>query len=390
MATGGLALLLNPDTQPHSFDGLEVIGKIVYIFDLVIFSLITAAITYRFIRYPGRLKSSLTHPTESLFFATSHLALASIIGCIGRYGVPAAGEWLVVVYRVLFWIYFAITFCNSVGQYVLLFTSPRLKIQDMTPAWDLPIFPVMLSGTIAAIGAPFQPMEKKIPMIICGLLSQGLGMMVSMLMYASYLRRMINYGLPSPQSRPGMFIAVGPPSFTSLAIIGLANAWPTGKQSYFGGSEGEAARMVLLTLATVVSVFIWSLAFWFFCISVIANLLVSWPFITKEKAIHFSLNWWAFIFPNVGFTIATITIGRELDSQGILWVGSIMTIFLVAMYIFVLVHHVLAVWRRKILWPGRDEDTYVMERMGKIERLKGQIPAGSGLVDINEKKARQE
>jgi tellurite resistance protein TehA-like permease len=82
----------------------------------------------------------------------------------------------------------------------------------------------MLTGTIATVGAPFQPVNQKIPMIICGLLAQGLGMMVSLLMYSSYFRRMIQYGLPSPQSRPAMFIAVGPPSFTALAIIGLANA----------------------------------------------------------------------------------------------------------------------------------------------------------------------
>jgi hypothetical protein len=135
MATGGLALLLSPESQPHSFNGLEVIGKIIYIFDIVIFSIITAIITYRFWRYPKTLKRSLLHPTESLFSATFLLACAGIITCIGRYGVPACGEWLVVVYSVLFWAYFAVTLCTGVGHYVLLFTSPRLKIQDMTPAW---------------------------------------------------------------------------------------------------------------------------------------------------------------------------------------------------------------------------------------------------------------
>ena len=44
-----------------------------------------------------------------------------------------------------------------------------------------------------------------------------------------------------------------------------------------------------------------------------------------------------------------------------------MTILLVAMYFFVLVNHVLAIWNRVILWPGRDEDTYIMEAMGKVD-----------------------
>jgi tellurite resistance protein TehA-like permease len=145
---------------------------------------------------------------------------------------------------------------------------------------------------------------------------------------------------------------------------------PTSETHSFGGEQGAVARQILLTLSTVTAVFIWSLSFWFFCISVVANLFVSVPFVPRAKAIHFALNWWAFIFPNVGFTVATIQIGRQLDSQGVMWVGSAMTILLIAMYLFVLVHHILAIRNRVILWPGRDEDTYIMEAMGKVDRLK--------------------
>ena len=58
----------------------------------------------------------------------------------------------------------------------------------------------------------------------------------------------------------------------------------------------------------------------------------------------------------MGFTIATVSIGEVLESEGIQWVGSVMTIVLVLMWLFVGYHHVRSVWRRKILWPGKDED----------------------------------
>ena len=48
--------------------------------------------------------------------------------------------------------------------------------------------------------------------------------MVSTFMYANYIGRLMTNGLPSPDARPGMFIAVGPPSFTAIAFIGIANA----------------------------------------------------------------------------------------------------------------------------------------------------------------------
>lgn len=374
MATGGIALLLSPATQPHPFDGLETIGKVVYIIDLVIFLSCCAAISYRFLRWPGTFIASLTHPTESLFVATSFLSMASIIAAIARYGIPVCGAWLVVVYRVLFWIYFAVTFCWAVGSYTLLFTSPALKIQDMTPAWDLPIFPFMLSGTIAASGSQFQPPYQAVPMIVAGLTAQGLGFMISILMYACYIRRMVQFGFPGPAARPAMFIAVGPPSFTALAILGMANDWPRAYINYFGfdiaytisglNSENQqlVAIQIMRVLATTMAIFTWSLSAWFFCIAVVACLLAA-----REMTFH--LNWWAFIFPNVGFIISTISIGKVMKSEAVLYLGNVLTVLIICTWFFVAVNHVWAVWDRKILWAGRDEDIYRVSVLPKKEKL---------------------
>lgn len=381
MATGGLALLLAPETQPHPFDGLRTIGKVVYIIDLVIFCSFCAAISYRFLRWPGTFTGSLTHPTESLFVATFLLSTASIIAAIARYGIPACGYWLVVVYRILFWIYFAVTFCWAVASYTLLFTSPALKIQDMTPAWDLPIFPFMLSGTIAASGSQFQPPYQAVPMIVGGLTAQGLGFMMSILMYALYIRRMVQFGFPGAAARPAMFIAVGPPSFTALAILGMANDWPRAYINYFGddiaytlnglnsANQQLVAIQIMRVLATAMAVFTWSLSAWFCCIGIVACLLAA-----REMTFH--LNWWAFVFPNTGFVISTISIGKVLRSEAILYLGNVFTIVIICTYLFVAVNHVWAVWSRKILWAGKDEDTYRMVEQSKKEKLLKQGKVG--------------
>lgn len=283
---------------------------------------------------------------------------------MGLYAIEDTGYWLVVIYRILFWTYFATTFIAAVGLYCMLFTNPLLKIQDMTPAWDLPIFPYMLSGTIAASGIAYQPKQYAMPMLFTGLTAQGLGILVSMCMYASYIRRMINFGFPSPQSRPGMFIAVGPPSFTALAIIGLANHWPGGYE-YFGPDAVTAQVVKILALLT--AVFIWSLSFWFWAISVVSCLAV-------YKSLRFHLNWWAFVFPNVGFTLAIINIGKTLQSQGVLWVGSVMTILMVVLYFYILFNHARAILRKEVLYVGKDEDHYQEERQGKVEKRLEESP----------------
>lgn len=360
MSTGGLALLLSPETQPFNFPGLKQIGTTAYILALTIFTFVTLLMITRFSLRPSLFKRSLTHPSESLSFATLFLAIASLIGGMKIYGTPSTGPWLLTTYRVLFWVYFAITFVVACGHYYLLFSSPKLRLQDMTPAWDLPIFPFMLCGTLAAIGAANQPPKFAISMIIAGITAQGLGMLVSLIMYVLYVHRMISWGFPSPQSRPSMFIAVGPPAFTSLALIGMANGFPI-STGYFGLSAQETIAIMRL-LATMTAVFIWSLAFWFFCIAVVAN-LAAW----KEHG--FRMNWWAFVFPNVGFTIATIRIGDMLRSPGVHVVGSFLTVVLVIVYFWVLGCMVRAVWRRDVMSRGRDEDVYIREEKPK-QRLR--------------------
>ena len=352
MATGGLAVLLAEQTQGFTFRGLQTIGKFFYILDLVFFSLIVIAIMYRFAKYPGTLKSSIVHPTEGLFLGTAPLSVASIISGIARYGIPACGPWLVVVYRVLFWAYFAITFVLAVAQYALLFTSPKLKLSDMTPAWCLPAFGFMLSGVIASSGAGLQPPDQGLPMLVAGLGAQGFGLLVSIFFYACYVIRMIQYGFPAPNSRPVMFVAVGPPAFTSVAIIGMANDYPA-YYGFFG--PDQVTIQILRVLATVVCIFIWFLSLWFFCIAAVANLAV-W------REISFHLNWYSYIFPNVGFTIAVISVGKTLNSSGVIGTGSAMTVLLVAGWLVIFLNHIRAVWTRQILADGKDEDYYVNEK----------------------------
>lgn len=344
MATGGIALLLS--SQPYTFRGLITIGTIVYIYNLVLFISITAAIVVRFSRVHGALIKSLKHPTESLFFPTFWLSLATIISGMQKYGGPSAGIWLVDAIRVLFWMYVASTFLVSVFQYWFLFTAKNHTINDMTPSWILPAFPIMLTGTIASVTAGHQAPKYSMPIIVAGVSFQGLGMTVSILMYANYVRRLMQYGLPDPNVRPGMFIAVGPPSFTALAFIGIARAVPR-STSYFG--DPDIAYEALNVVAAFNAILLWSVSLWFFGISLLSVL-------AGIKEMSFHLTWWAMVFPNVGFTIATIEIGEVFQSAGVKWVGSAMTILLVVMYVFVLTHHIMAVIRKQIMVEGKDED----------------------------------
>jgi tellurite resistance protein TehA-like permease len=64
-----------------------------------------------------------------------------------------------------------------------------------------------------------------------------------------------------------MFIGVGPPSFTCLAFIGMANALP---EDFDLQRDGLLDGNMLRTLALVAALFLWVLAMWFFMVAFIA------------------------------------------------------------------------------------------------------------------------
>lgn len=349
MSTGGVATLLS--IQPHAFPGLISIGAVFYILNLVLFTGVTTTMAARFAKYPGTLKESLKHEREGLFFPTFWLSIATIIIGTQKYVVQASEDmngargWLTTSIAIAFWAYTICTFLLAIFQYSYLFAGHTYKLEKMMPSWLLPIFPIMLAGTIASVIAADQPIEARVPIVVAGLACQGLGFAVSILMYAHLIGRLMHSGLPNREHRPALFIGVGPPSFTALALLGMANSLPpdfdiTGDDTLDGAT--------IRTLATVSALFLYALAIWFFFIAAIASLL------SRPK--YFHLGWWTLVFPNTGFTIATISIGNALKSEGILFVGNGLTVCIVCTWAFVLFYHIRAVIKSDIMYPGWDED----------------------------------
>ncbi|KAI1192708.1 voltage-dependent anion channel-domain-containing protein [Nemania serpens] len=343
MSTGGLSLLIY--AQPYQFPGLPQIGFAVYVTTLVLFTTVVTCMVIRCCLHRGDLRKSITHSREGLFLPTSFLALATIITGTQRYIVPeniAPVRWLILG---AFWTYLLVSLVLAVGQYSHLFSKHRYDLDTMMPTWILPIFPIMLSGTIASVIAATQPGMAAIPIIVAGLGAQGLGISVAVMMYAHMIGRLMRAELPSREHRPGLFMNVGPPAFTALAFIGMANGLP---DSFHRELDGMIDVNIIRTFALISAIFLWGLALWWFFIAAVAVL--------SSRPKYFHLGWWAMVFPNTGFILATISIAKEFQNVHVLRFASALSILLVLMYLFVLVSHIRAVIRQDIMYPGRDED----------------------------------
>lgn len=208
MSTGALMAVLG--LTPNRFTGLQTIGKIFFILDIVLFVLFSMAITARFILAPAKLTKSLHHPIEGLFFGTYWVSAALILEGIQIYGVPSSGPWLVTALRVLFWMYCAASLITVIAQYYVLFHKEHMDIGAAVPAWVFPTYPLLVVGPLAGLLIPSQPKEYAYTMWIGAVMLQGLGWMVALMIYTMYCQRLMISPLPPPPTRPGMFVSVGP------------------------------------------------------------------------------------------------------------------------------------------------------------------------------------
>ncbi|KXJ89064.1 voltage-dependent anion channel [Microdochium bolleyi] len=343
MSAGGLSLLIF--AQPFQFPGLRQIGLAVYIINLVIFAILNACLIGRFIIHTGDLSKSLTHPREGFFVPTYFLSIATLITSTQRYAIPDNDINLVWAIKTAYWGYVAITLMLAIGQFSYVFSAHSFGLHTMMPTWILPIFPVMLSGTIASIIAETQPAIDALPIIVAGLTCQGLGISVAFMMYAHMIGRLMQAGLPNREHRPGLYMNVGPPAFTATAVIGMANGLP---DDFDMMVAGISAKPLIQVWALVTGIFLWALALWWFGVATIA--------VIRSPPKYFHLGWWAMVFPNTGWILSTIAIGKALNSNGVLYAATGMSVVLLIMFFFVGYHLVRAVMIQDIMYPGRDED----------------------------------
>lgn len=125
----------------------------------------------------------------------------------------------------------------------------------------------------------------------------------------------------------------------------MANGLPNG---FDPNSDGIVDVEIIKIFATIGAIFLWALALWWLFVGVVA--------VIASPPKYFHLGWWAMVFPNTGFILATISIGNQLQNEAVLFVANGLSIILLCTYFFVLYSLVRAVITQDIMYPGRDED----------------------------------
>lgn len=111
---------------PFRFPGLEAIGIIFFLLNLVLFILNIALISLRFYCHPETFRASFMHPTERLFVPSAVVSFGTILINISQYGPNNTGHWLNQAVLVLFWIDCGLAILSSLIIYLLMLAFPLI------------------------------------------------------------------------------------------------------------------------------------------------------------------------------------------------------------------------------------------------------------------------
>jgi tellurite resistance protein TehA-like permease len=274
--------------EPLRFHGLYAIGCTFFLLNIALFLVNITLISLRFIYFPSTFLASFLHPTESRFIPAPAISVGTILINITQYGVgEQTGSWLERTMIILYWAYCAVAILLSSGIYLIIWSTQTFTIGQMTPIWIFPAYPLLIVGPHAGQLAKKVSPEDALQIIIGGFVIQGIGFMVSLMIYSAFLYRLMTHKLPKENVRPGMFVSVGPSGFTISGVIMMGQALPrVVGEDFMGAGLGKLVGQVGMISANFFGLWLWGLAFWFFIISVGAH------FVSAAKGrIHFAMTW---------------------------------------------------------------------------------------------------
>lgn len=115
---------------------------------------------------------------------------------------------------------------------------------------------MLIIGPHAGIlSAKLEP-SRSLPIIIGGTTIQGVGFLVSLMVYSAFIYRLMSQKLPKENMRPGMFVSVGPSAFTVAGLVNMAaQAKRSFPESFMG--NGAMAADILKVIVNFASLWLW-------------------------------------------------------------------------------------------------------------------------------------
>ncbi|KAI0082018.1 hypothetical protein K474DRAFT_1703482 [Panus rudis PR-1116 ss-1] len=346
MGTGAVYVCL-AGLKDHPGKPLTIAETMFYFLNIALFLLNTSTLLLQFILYPRQAKRLITDPTKGIFVPLIVLSFATIIIGTINYVLPTGHISPTFIYC-LFWIYVGFGILVCFPMLMIWFNRPH-DLTKFTPAWAFLVFPMMLVGVVAFNVLKVIPASdpRALGVLLTGYIFQGLGFFMTLFYICIYILRIMTTGFMEGHQANGAFVACGPPGFTALALINLADLG----QDILKENDLISPRAGEIWYASSVlsALLLFGLAIFFFAFGAL-------PYWFKlHKHLSEILGCWALTFPNVGWILTLRKLGDIFHLRVFYIWQLVMTILMCIIWLVLFSLTAIAFWKGKIFISSPEE-----------------------------------
>ncbi|MCW0920629.1 TDT family transporter [Pseudomonas sp. RG1] len=337
MGTGVLALALAQ--LPLAIPGLRAVAEGLWLFNILLFSLFTAAYAARWILFFDEARRIFGHSTVSMFFGTIPMGLATIINGFLLFGLPRWGDGVIQLVEVLWWIDVAMSLACGVLIPYMMFTRQEHSIDQMTAVWLLPVVAAEVAAASGGLLAPhLTDAHGQLIVLTTSYVLWAFSLPVAFSILTILLLRMALHKLPHENMAASSWLALGPIGTGALGMLLLGGEAP----AIFAANGLPGVGEIASGLGLVAGITLWGFGLWWMLMA----LLITVRYL--RDGIPFNLGWWGFTFPLGVYSLATLKLASVLNLTFFSVFGTALVILLAAMWLIVGKRTVQGAWRGEL------------------------------------------
>ncbi|MBJ7374458.1 MAG: TDT family transporter [Pseudomonas sp.] len=337
MGTGVLALALAQ--LPLAIPGLRAVAEGLWLFNILLFSLFTAAYAARWMLFFDEARRIFGHSTVSMFFGTIPMGLATIINGFLLFGLARWGDGVIQLIEVLWWIDVAMSLACGVLIPYMMFTRQEHSIDRMTAVWLLPVVAAEVAAASGGLLAPhLTDAHGQLVVLTTSYVLWAFSLPVAFSILTILLLRMALHKLPHENMAASSWLALGPIGTGALGMLLLGGEAP----AIFAANGLPGVGEIASGLGLVAGITLWGFGLWWMLMA----LLITVRYL--RDGIPFNLGWWGFTFPLGVYSLATLKLASILNLTFFSVFGTALVILLAAMWLIVGKRTVQGAWRGEL------------------------------------------
>lgn len=337
MGTGVLALALVQ--LPLAIPGIHPFAEGLWLFNILLFTLFTAAYAARWILFFDEARRIFGHSTVSMFFGTIPMGLATIINGFLLFGLPRWGDGVIHLAEVLWWIDVAMSLTCGVLIPYMMFTRQEHSIDQMTAVWLLPVVAAEVAAASGGLLAPhLSDAHSQLVVLTTSYVLWAFSLPVAFSILTILLLRMALHKLPHENMAASSWLALGPIGTGALGMLLLGGDAP----AIFAANGLPGIGEIASGLGLIAGITLWGFGLWW----MLTALLITVRYL--RDGIPFNLGWWGFTFPLGVYSLATLKLASILNLAFFSIFGTALVLLLAVMWLIVGKRTVQGAWRGEL------------------------------------------